>query len=73
MDSESTTEVLPLEPKARVKRKEGESCLGTVREIRTEVTASTGETDDRGLMVVVDWDNGTSSYFTPNSLEVVKG
>ncbi len=65
-------QLLPMEPSARVRRKNGLRSLGTVKEIRTEVTASTGETGDKALMVVVDWDNGTQSYFTPNSLVVVK-
>lgn len=63
--------VVPLESGARVKRKVGRGSVGTVREIRTEVTASGGDPTDKGLMVVVDWDNGTQSYFTPNSLEVL--
>lgn len=73
MATDPNSKVLPLEPKARVQRKSGSRSLGTVKEIRTEVTASTGEMGDKGLMVVVDWDNGTQSYFTPNSLVVVKG
>lgn len=73
MANESTTELLPLEVGARVMRKQRQGCRGTVKEVRAEVTATTGETEDRGLMVVVDWDNGTQSYFTPNNLTVVKG
>ncbi|MCB0330088.1 MAG: hypothetical protein KDD70_10500 [Bdellovibrionales bacterium] len=72
MVEEKTGAVAPLESGARVRRKKGKGSMGTVKEIRTEVTAA-GSNDpaEKGLMVIVDWDNGTQSYFTPNSLEVV--
>jgi hypothetical protein len=71
MNEQSKEAVTPLEKGSRVKRKTGNGSLGTVREIRTEVTASGADLFEKGLMVVVDWDNGTQSYFTPNSLDVL--
>jgi len=55
----------------RVVRKDGEGCRGEVITVRTEVTSSTGSNDERGLLINVQWDNGTYSYFTPGSLELV--
>ncbi|MDC0358876.1 hypothetical protein OAO01_08675 [Oligoflexia bacterium] len=55
----------------RVKRKKGEGCLGTVKDVRAEVVASGGDSKDKALLVSVKWDNGTFSYFVPEALEVV--
>jgi len=57
----------------RVKRAKIPGCHGVVKELRTEVTASSVEARERSLMVSVLWDNGTLSYMTPDALEVVKG
>ncbi|MCO6431546.1 MAG: hypothetical protein J5J00_11855 [Deltaproteobacteria bacterium] len=56
----------------RVKRVGLPNCLGVVKELKTEVTATTPEARERGLMVTVLWDNGTFSYHGPDTLEVVK-
>lgn len=42
---------------------------GVVRALRTEVTASNPEQQERSLMVQVLWDTGTLSYFSPSALE----
>lgn len=55
----------------RVKRTQTGGCLGTVKDVRTEVTASSQEAKDKGLMISVRWDNGTTSYLSPEGLEVV--
>ncbi len=61
----------------RVKRISVPGGIGTVKELRTEVSASSVETRsstearERNLMVSVQWDTGTQSYMTPESLEVV--
>ena len=70
--SESTKETEnTLEVGSRVRRSTGKGAIGTVLDIRTEVTATGGETAEKGLMVVIAWDNGTQSYTTPSGLEVV--
>lgn len=56
----------------RVKRTQLSGCLGTVKDVRSEVTAVTQEAKERGLLIQVHWDNGTMSYFGPDGLEVVK-
>jgi hypothetical protein len=71
MTEKSSEPVAPLEQGARVRRKAGWGSLGTVKEIRAEVTATGSDLSEKGLMVIVDWDSGTQSYFTPNSIEVV--
>ena len=55
----------------RVKRAKIPGCRGVVKELRTEITASTEEAREKSLMVSVLWDNGTLSYLTPDALEVV--
>lgn len=60
-----------LKVKDRVVRKTGSACVGTVVDIRTEITNSSVDPKDRGLLVQVQWDNGTLSYFTPEGLESV--
>ncbi|MCB0353472.1 MAG: hypothetical protein KDD64_08115 [Bdellovibrionales bacterium] len=62
----------PFQANDRVRRKGKESCGGTVRELRREVTATGGDTSSKALMVVVQWDNGTTSYLTPMALELSK-
>ncbi len=62
-------EVCPFQAEDRVKRKDGEGCFGIVHEVRSEVTATSGDSSERGLLVIVNWDNGTTSYLTPASLE----
>lgn len=52
----------------RVRRSTGEGCLGTVLDVRTEVVVSTLEMKEKGLIVAVQWDNGTMSYFGPEGL-----
>ncbi|MCB0318631.1 MAG: hypothetical protein KDD56_07725 [Bdellovibrionales bacterium] len=56
----------------RVRRTSGPSCLGVVKEIREEVTSTSGDTSEKGRMINVLWDNGTQSYFSPDAIEVVK-
>jgi hypothetical protein len=56
----------------RVKRAKGTGCLGTVKDIRAETSASQKEEKVANLLVNVLWDNGTLSYFTPSALESVK-
>jgi hypothetical protein len=56
----------------RVRRLGGSSCPGTVKALRTELSATTPEARERGLLVSVLWDNGTMSYFSPEALELVE-
>jgi hypothetical protein len=53
----------------RVRRIGSTACPGTVKGLRTEITATTPEARERGLLVSVLWDNGTMSYFSPEALE----
>lgn len=57
----------------RVKRANATGARGTVREVRTEVTASATAADAnyRGLIVTVNWDNGTFSYFGVDGLTLI--
>lgn len=57
----------------RVKRSNGESCVGTVKEIRFESTAAKSENKEKNPIIGVQWDNGTYSFFTPEALHVTKG
>lgn len=59
-----------LKPNTRVKRKSVPGCLGTVQDIREEVTP-TRDIKHKALIVRVLWDNGTLSQFDPDGLEVV--
>jgi len=61
-----------LEVSDRVRRKEMRGCLGRVKDIRAEVTLSAADTKEKALLVSVQWDNGTLSYFTPDALEKVE-
>lgn len=58
----------------RVKRANAPGCLGTVKDIRQEITqtGASQENKEKALMINVLWDNGTLSCFAPESLEVVK-
>jgi len=56
----------------RVKRAKIPGCHGIVKELRTEVTASSAEAREKSLIISVQWDNGTLSYMTPEALELVK-
>ena len=55
----------------RVKRINLPGSCGTVKELREEVTGTTGTANGKAMMVAVLWDNGTFSYFSPESLEIV--
>jgi len=55
----------------RVKKISNQGCLGTVREVRQEVTNSNQESREKNVMVYVLWDNGTLSSFTTDALETV--
>lgn len=69
--SEQAESKAPFRKEERVKRKGGTGCQGTVQDVRTEITASTGDTSEKGWLVNVLWDNGTISYFAPDALERV--
>ena len=69
--AEGSESKAPFQKEERVKRKSGKGCQGTVQDVRTEVTASTGDTSEKGWLVNVQWDNGTLSYFAPEALEKV--
>lgn len=56
----------------RVKRVNTEGCCGVIKELRQEVTGSSGETANRAWLCKVQWDNGTFSYYSPSQLEKVK-
>lgn len=58
-----------FQEKDRVRRKSNGGGVGTVQELREEVTGTSGEASEKGLMVKVLWDNGTLSYFSPEALE----
>ena len=45
-------------------------CYGTVKDMRYEVTAT--EAKAKGLLVSVQWDNGTFSYHGLDALELVE-
>jgi hypothetical protein len=53
----------------RVKRIDNSGPIGTVKELRVEVTASSQEAKEKGKMYVVLWDNGTLSCFGAEGLE----
>jgi hypothetical protein len=55
----------------RVKRIGRPGCLGTVKVLREEVIGSSGESSKCEFLIKVQWDNGTLSYFAPESLEHV--
>ncbi len=65
------TEPTKLKLNDRVKRVNVAGCLGTVKEIKSDVTASTAEAREKNITINVQWDNGTLSYLSPQSLEVV--
>jgi hypothetical protein len=71
MASETNNVNAPFGKGDRVKRKNQNGCYGTVVEVRTEVTKTNAQLDERSLLVSVQWDNGTYSYFTPAALQTV--
>ena len=60
-----------LQVNDRVKRKSGQGGAGVVKEIRKEIQnpSAAVKKEDGMLMVLVLWDNGTQSYFSPEGLE----
>jgi hypothetical protein len=60
-----------MKPKDKVQRKSLPGCYGIVKDVRKEVTATSIDTGTQALIVSVQWDNGTFSYFTPDALETV--
>lgn len=51
----------------RVIRKNSRNCVGTVTLVRREIGTSNKKSDN--LLIQVQWDNGTKSYFSPESIE----
>ncbi len=62
-----STELNGIAVDTRVIRAEGEGCRGVVTSVREDPVA---KGDERGVVVGVQWDNGTFSYFTPDALKV---
>jgi len=61
------TEIDGIEMDARVVRADGTGCKGIVSSVRED---SIAKGDERGIIIGVQWDNGTYSYFTPDALKV---
>lgn len=56
----------------RVKKSGGESILGTILEVRKElVSTSIKSSVEPKDMIVVQWDNGTRSFYSKEALELV--
>ena len=55
----------------RVRASEFARSLGVIEEIREELIGSSGDTQDKALLIKVLWDNGVSSYLSPEKLEVI--
>lgn len=55
----------------RVRRVKKTGPLGTVKALREEVVGSSGEANRKEVLVKIQWDNGTLSYFAPESIELV--
>lgn len=56
----------------RVKRTHVPGCNGTVKEIKVDVTATSAEAKEKGLMIGVLWDNGTHSFMGQNAISLLK-
>ncbi len=54
----------------RVMRTDGTGVKGVVVSVREDSTGK-GDASERGVIVGVQWDNGTMSYFTPDALRVI--
>lgn len=52
---------------ARVMRADGTKIVGVITSVREDSQASS-DRSERGVVLGVQWDNGTFSYFTPNQL-----
>ena len=72
-DSKTDAPAKKFKVNDRVRRVSGQGCLGNVKDVRSEIT-SAGRADEgnKNLMINVQWDNGTLSYFSPSTLELVK-
>lgn len=55
---------------ASVMRIDGTGVKGVVVSL-TEDTTGKGDSSERGVIVGVQWDNGTMSYLTPDALKVL--
>lgn len=54
-----------------VRRIQGTPIRGVVTSIRNDSGGGASSRGERGVMIGVKWDNGSFSYFVPDSLEVV--
>lgn len=70
--AEQGKDIVPFKINDRVRRRNSRCCAGVVQEVRKELAAtSVANNETASWMVRVLWDNGTSSYFDPSSLEQV--
>ena len=69
-DSQKTAEC-QVKVDDRVRRVGRSGPVGTVKSLREEVIGSSGEAGKKEVLVKIQWDNGTLSYFSPESVEVV--
>ena len=70
MAEENSGKNKKFKEKGKVKRVQGSPALGIVTSIRADSGGGASERGERGIMVGVQWDNGTFSYFTPDALEL---
>ena len=71
MSESSTTKKFKVND--RVRKVSGTGCLGVVKDVRLEISATTSDTQrDKTAMINVLWDSGTLSYHGASTLEAVK-
>ena len=70
--TEAASNEVEFKEEDRVRRKGKAGSLGTVLEVRQELTSTSSDTTKRSILIKVHWDSGTVSYFGPEGLELSK-
>lgn len=60
---------IEFKEKDRVQRTNGQGPLGFVVSIRHDSAAVSSTREESGVLVGVNWDNGSYSFFTPSALK----
>ena len=62
---------MEFKEKDRVRSLNSKGSLGTVIQVRKEAITNSASKKAIPQLIKVQWDNGTSSYFDPSSLEKI--
>ena len=68
----TTNTTKKIKEKDKVRRHDQKGPFGVVSALRYDSAGGNSDRHEKGVIIGVQWDNGTFSYLTPDALDVVE-